>query len=587
MKRLIYPDHVIIHVARHMDILAREPLFDRKPWQEPADRSEYQRLTALRMKKLNQLQFITEDSLYKQPQEANAIFHHIGMFDWSLYVKRMMAQDFFAYIARTNGSKSVQKLVSKVYDGSISGAILITELGHGSDTKRLMTTATFESKTRQFVIHTPCLKAAKVWSGNLGQLATHGVVFAQLYTEDGQHHGLHQFLLPIRNGDLLPFPGIKVGDMGPKAGLNGLDNGVLQFDHYRVPQECWLNKRATIDESGKYVAKVSSGGKAGLTLGSLSAGRIGVIVQSYLTFGEQTAELSEMGSEIHAISCAGKAVCSWLTRDGIQEAREACGGHGYLRASRFGQLRDDHDPNNTYEGDNNVLLQQTANFLVRLYDDKLTKGKKIVTQLGICDFMDDAGAILASNSFKPHLDDTKSIIQVYHYLICYLTKITHEKLSKLKDESANLFSAKAQAQVYYHRSLSIVFFECDAITRFSLFVDGCSDPSLKNVLTNLQHLFALWCLEKHFLYLFQSNFTGFNDNFNLSKLKEKILYLCNQLKNDSVSLCDAIAPPDFIINSCLGQADGNIYQNIFDAMEQNGGYDKPSWYKPELLSAKL
>lgn len=77
-------------------------------------------------------------------------------------------------------------------------------------------------------------------------------------------------------------------------------------------------------------------------------------------------DISEMGMEIHAISSALKPYCTWAARDGIQECREACGGHGYLKASGLGDLRNDNDANCTYEGENNTLIQQASNWLINL-----------------------------------------------------------------------------------------------------------------------------------------------------------------------------------------------------------------------------
>lgn len=41
--------------------------------------------------------------------------------------------------------------------------------------------------------------------------------------------------------------------------------------------------------------------------------------------------LADLGLELHAISSASKPVSGWVIRDAVQECREACAGHGYLK----------------------------------------------------------------------------------------------------------------------------------------------------------------------------------------------------------------------------------------------------------------
>jgi acyl-CoA oxidase len=41
-------------------------------------------------------------------------------------------------------------------------------------------------------------------------------------------------------------------------------------------------------------------------------------------------------------------------------------------------------------------------------------------------------------------------------------------------------------------------------------------------------------------------------------IREAILTLTQDMKCDAVALADALAPPDFILNSPLGQSDGDV-----------------------------
>ena len=60
----------------------------------------------------------------------------------------------------------------------------------------------------------------------------------------GKDHGIHAFIVPIRDLEThKPLPGITVGDIGPKFGYSGVDNGFLSFEYFRIRE--WLPAQAS------------------------------------------------------------------------------------------------------------------------------------------------------------------------------------------------------------------------------------------------------------------------------------------------------------------------------------------------------
>jgi acyl-CoA oxidase len=52
--------------------------------------------------------------------------------------------------------------------------------------------------------------------------------------------------------------------MGPKAGLNGVDNGFVTFNNVRIPRENLLNKTGDVTPDGRYITPY----KVSLKMGS-------------------------------------------------------------------------------------------------------------------------------------------------------------------------------------------------------------------------------------------------------------------------------------------------------------------------------
>ena len=62
--------------------------------------------------------------------------------------------------------------------------------------------------------------------------------------------------MPIRDKNThMPYPGVKVGDVGEKIGYSTVDNGYLSFDQYAIPRKNMLSRFMSIDKNGDFKMK--------------------------------------------------------------------------------------------------------------------------------------------------------------------------------------------------------------------------------------------------------------------------------------------------------------------------------------------
>jgi acyl-CoA oxidase len=364
----------------------------------------------------------------------------LAMSDLSLMVKAGVQWGLFGGAIENLGTeRHHQAYVQKIIDLDVLGCFAMTETGHGSDVQSLETTATYDRETDEFVVHSPTKTSRKDYIGGAAETARMAAVFAQLITagpgEEPKSHGVHCFVVPIRDDKGNDLPGITTSDCDYKGGLPGVDNGRIMFDHVRIPRDNLLNKYGDVADDGTYSSPIDNPNRRFFTmLGTLVRGRVTVggsaaaaarvaldiatryalqrrqfktpdddehevllmdylvhqrrllplIAKSYaLQFAQnelvgklhevQTTEIPdpEEQRELESRAAGLKAANTWHANRAIQEAREACGGAGYLAENRLIALRGDTDVFTTFEGDNHVLVQLVAKELLTAYADDI------------------------------------------------------------------------------------------------------------------------------------------------------------------------------------------------------------------------
>jgi acyl-CoA oxidase len=360
-----------------------------------------------------------------------AAFETIGFGDLSLLVKFGVQFGLWGGAVQQLGTqKHHERYLKRIATLELPGCFAMTEAGHGSNVQELETTATYDRDSDEFVIDTPADNAHKEYIGNAACHGRMAVVFAQLIV-GGEQHGVHAFVVPIRDEDGNVCNGVRIEDSGEKMGLGGVDNGGIWFDQVRVPRDALLDRYGGVNERGEYSSPIEKPNKRFFTMvGTLVQGRVCIsgasvsAAKTALTIavryglrrrqfgpdeGEEVvildyrahqrrlmpllaktyalhfaqAELLEKFDEVlraeeppergrrelETLAAGMKATASWHATETIQTCRECCGGAGYMYSNRFAPLKADTDVFTTFEGDNTVLMMLVARGRLTDYRD--------------------------------------------------------------------------------------------------------------------------------------------------------------------------------------------------------------------------
>ncbi|XP_033726863.1 peroxisomal acyl-coenzyme A oxidase 1-like [Pecten maximus] len=532
------------------------------------------------------------------PNENNPLGLHFGM--------------FIPTIEKHGTEEQKKKFLQPAKDLKIWGTYVQTELGHGTFIRGLETTATFDPKTQEFVMNTPTLSSTKYWPGNLGKTVNYCIIMAQLYTQ-GKCHGIHMFLCPLRDlSTHQSLPGVELGDIGPKFGYSGNDNGYLRLNNFRIPYDHMLMRYSKVLKDGTYLkpenTKLSYGSmvmiRAGI-VGSVSRAlaQACVIAIRYSAVRRQT-EVSPGGPEaqiidyqtqqyklfpllatayafyfagqavqssflriskeieagnlqqmpvLHALSAGLKAFSSWGCSAGVEVCRMSCGGHGYSLASGLPKIYTNIVPACTYEGENSVMMLQTARYLFKCAL-RVQKGEKLP------DLVSYLSMDLSKKSCMTSDVALGCLVEAYQHRAARLTKVATAAVQRYmndgKSPTAAFNMASTQmtwaAKAHCHQYVVKVF--VNTVTEAKI------QDNTKAALTTLCKLYAVNGIMENLGEFLQDQFFN-SDQVNI--LTSKLMTLLSDVRPDAVALVDAFDYHDSVLESCLGRYDGNVYYALY------------------------
>lgn len=534
----------------------------------------------------------------------SAVFETLGYHDLSMVIKFGVQFGLWGGAVLWLGTKKHHDLyLEDIGSLELPGCFAMTETGHGSNVRECETTATYDPKTDEIVVHSPNKDAGKDYIGNAAAHGQMAAVFAQLIVGD-TNHGVHAILVPLRNKAGVLEKGIAIEDCAYKLGLNGVDNGRIWFDQVRVPRFNLLNRFGDIDAQGNYSSPIEKESKRFFTmLGTLVGGRMCVpraglsAAKTALTiavryalkrrqFGEEGKEerliidypthqrrlmpplakayaydfaltyLTERFvnrteddmREIETLAAGLKSVATWYTSDTIQTCREACGGKGYLAENRFADLKADSDIFTTFEGDNTVLMQLVAKGVLGDFNHEIVRGGL----MGMVNFAADRflstirekNFIHSSNTNESHLTDSNFQLETFRYREQDLMVSVGQRLRKYIKRGLSSYQAFLRCQNHF-MAVAYAYVDRVVLEQFVLQIEATEDENTRATLKTLCDLFALHSMEENKGWYLEQGVMSGSKTRAIRRLVDK---LCLEVRQNALPLVEGFGIPE----SCLG-----------------------------------
>ncbi|KAI5632452.1 acyl-CoA oxidase domain-containing protein [Phthorimaea operculella] len=508
--------------------------------------------------------------------------------------------------------KQKEYWLKRAINMEIIGTYAQTELGHGTFIRGLETSATYDPKTEEFVLHSPTLTSYKWWPGNLGHTVNYCVVMARLYTQ-GKDCGIQPFMVQVRDEEThIPLRGIKIGEIGAKLGYNTANNGFLGFDNLRIPRDRMLMKNAQVLKDGTF--KVSPNSK--LTYGTMVFVRVMIVngvanllarvatiavrysavrrqsqlkpnepepqILDYLTqqhklfiaiasshaytntakwlwnlyskvSGELQAGKLDHLPELHSLACCLKAVSTMDGSAMAERCRLACGGHGYMMSSNLPLIYGLVTAAYTLEGEFTVLMLQTARSLVKAYE-QAAKGKPYSPTMA---YLGDKTPLQKWDGSVDCIAKSFQKIAAGKVASCVANINKYKKSGLCPEDAWNMTSVQLVAASEAHcRAIILSTYKSELARRSA----SVSEP-LKVVLNQLVELYCVyWALEKVGDLLL---YTAISET-DIQELQKKYEALLMLIRPNAVGLVDAFDFRDEILNSALGAYDGRVYERLME-----------------------